>query len=167
VLIAVAYVSALWPGVQGLRPPKAYHPVSVAPSAESVEFYETLARLGNSGPLLELPTGGKYLMKYSSSQVLLSAYHHRRTSGCFAAFRPREVGVVRSLAAELPDREAMAALRAMGFTTLVVHSPDGSSGRGRLVSKLEAAAREPEPSLTLLHRTPGMTAFILQPAASK
>ena len=166
-LIALAYAAALWPGLQGLAPRGVYHRVTVAPSPESVEFYETLARLGNSGPLFEVPTGGRYAMTYSSTQVLLSAYHHRRTSGCFAAFRPSGLGSVRSLGAELPDPEAVAALRAMGFTTLVVHHPHGPSAGGGLVASLAASAQQPEPMLKLLHGTHGLTAFNLQPLASE
>jgi len=106
-------------------------------------------------------------MTYSSTQVLLSAYHHRRTSGCFAAFRPSGLGSVRSLGAELPDPEAVAALRAMGFTTLVVHHPHGPSAGGGLVASLAASAQQPEPMLKLLHGTHGLTAFNLQPLASE
>jgi hypothetical protein len=148
--------------VLGLEPPAAFSRISSEPSAETIEFYETLANLGNTGPLLEVPSGPMYVAE-SSRRAWLSAYHHRRTSSCYNSFHPPRIHEVIALSSELPDRDAMTSLRAMGFTTLVVHHPSRSRGQRRLMAKLAEAAKEPDPMLQLLHETTTMTAYSLQP----
>jgi len=161
-LILTAYIVTLRPAVLGLEPPTGFSRISSEPRAETIEFYETLANLGNAGPLLEVPSGPMYVAE-SSRRAWLSAYHHRRTSSCYNSFRPPRSHEVSALSSELPDRNAIASLRAMGFTTLVVHHPSPSQGRRKLLAELAEAEKEPNPMLQLLHETTTMTAYSLQP----
>lgn len=151
VLIAAAGVAALRPGLPARFP---VEPVRLRPARADIAFFEALERKGNRGPLFEVPVqlrvglGGP---GSAISQVLLSAYHGRRTSGCYNSILPRETRELSARAARLPEPSALGALRDLGFTTLVVHHARAPA----LAPALDAAG------LARLHRTPSMSAWAL------
>ncbi len=128
------------------------------PHPDDLAFFEGLARAGNTGPLLELPlhveqlaTGGR---GSAIHQVLLSTYHGRRTSGCYNSYLPASTTALLPLAERLPEVEALRALRAQGFSTLVVHQAAGPEIQERI-----ARAAGPEGPLRRLRRSRLMAAY--------
>jgi len=159
-LVIAAAIAVLLPDRLGLGPPVTLTTVPLRPSAETLAFFEELERRGDAGPLLELPIdlhSTAYLMNGAGMQSLLSAYHHRRTSGCYNAKHPPEMARIEALARRLPDDDALAEIRAMGFRTIVVHQPPG----GPLVARLEAATGDH--ALRRIQSSPSMTAFAVLP----
>jgi hypothetical protein len=159
-LVLVTAAVVLLPDRLGLGPAAALESVRLRPPEQTLAFYEELEHRGDTGPMLELPIdldSTEYLMNGAGMQTLLTAYHHRRTSGCYNAKRPPELATVEALAARLPDPKAWAALRAMGFRTIVVHQPPG----GPLVARLAGAAAEL--GLRRIYATDSMTAFAVAP----
>jgi len=139
-LIACAWVDTLRPRTLGFEPRVEYRMVSVRPPAEEITFFAELARLGNRGPLLEVPIHPKHAARVSRA-VLLSAYHLRRTSPCYNSFVPPITAEVAGLASELPDPAALAKLASLGFTTVVAHHPEASGPvAAELRRRLDAAA---------------------------
>jgi hypothetical protein len=94
-----------------------FEALRVRPPRESVAFFEALGRMGNAGPVLELPleTTPYESMQHAPARIVLAAYHRRRTSACFGSFVPP----ARQRLAEVSAR--FDALRGLGFTTLVLH----------------------------------------------
>ncbi len=100
------------------------------PHAESLEvgadpaeirFFRKLEELGNEGPILELPVrAGMARTLTSPRQILLTAYHGRRTWTCFSSFHPDGRDKVKNLIDRLPARLAQKRLRRLGFTTLII-----------------------------------------------
>jgi hypothetical protein len=156
-LILVAYVDVARPRVIGLTPPVVYQPIKIRPTDDAIRFFQTLAEKGNTGPLLEVRDQGAPSRK-EGPQVLLSAYHHRRTSACRATFPPPVISEVRNLSGLLPDPDAIRAIGAMGFTTILVHHPRKVQNRS-YVEGFEAAT-----DTGLLQRVHGenlMTAYAI------
>ena len=90
-LVAVVFIETLRPGLPArfhfeMRP--------LRPPEHAIAFFEELAALGNAGPLMELPVDGPSLDRGSTS-MLLSAYHHRRTSRCYNSFLPASAAPTR------------------------------------------------------------------------
>jgi len=133
-----------------------YAAYSIRPDAEVLGFFEALAREGNEGPILELPAHDKNIFAAAES-TLWTAYHRRRTSRCMNSHRPPEVAEVSSIAARLPAPEALGALRARGFTTLVVHHPPRNPFGAALRERIDASG------LRLLHRTERLSGYALGP----
>ncbi len=130
--------------------------VEARPSDEEVEFFEELERLGNRGPLLELPMN----LYDAARPILLTAYHHRRTSSCLASYRPRGYDELEERSRRLPERETIDALIALGFTTVVIRTPAGPTQPWRTRLRLDAAHRE---GLERIHATGAMAAYALRP----
>ena len=63
----------------------------------------------------------------------------------------------------LPAREAVDALRHLGFTTVVLHHAPGTIGASLHVPPFERAAASREPTLRALQRTDGLSAWELLP----
>lgn len=156
-LIAVTYVDVLRPRTLGLEPRLEYVMSAQRPSQESLDFYRVLAERGNAGPLFEIPTG--HTPMRASNSILLSAYHHRRTSWCYGSFHPPSYERVRALGQELPGREALDEAREMGFTTIVVHHREDLIGLGRRLALF--AARNPG-ELRRVHEDGSMTAWAIE-----
>jgi hypothetical protein len=164
--VLLVFVSTLRPAWLGLDPPVRYRALPVRPAEKELAFFEALAGNGNAGPLLEVPRGGIFL---EAHRVLLTGYHRRRSSACVNALAP-ETARVRSLSERLPDPAALAKLRAMGFTTLLVHHPAHRAGSGghTQAEEIHAAAARPGAPLRLIHGSDSMTAYeilALAPAA--
>jgi hypothetical protein len=165
--LGVALVAAAWLASFGWRLPLHWQLDPMRPPQASIDFFTELAKLGNDGPLLETPvdyTGGTDILG-ASARILLQAWHGRRTSACYGSYIEPAREQLAELAAALPDREAARALRAQGFTTVVLHHPQGlvrSLGR---IRPFEVAAAEPDPPVRFLHRIESMSAYALEPEA--
>lgn len=104
--------------------PEPFPRQTVEVRADPVEilFYERLEKLGNDGPILEAPLlTGIARSVHAPGRILLSAYHHRRTSTCFGSFRASGGDELADLVRQLPEDNAIDGLRELGFTTLVVN----------------------------------------------
>jgi hypothetical protein len=161
-LVAITYLATLRPAALGLEAPVVYRAHVARPEAEALEFFRTLELRGNQGPILELPIG------YGSPgpramQILTSAYHHRPTSSCYNSFIPAEFRETWQLGKRVPDPQALATLREMGFTTVVAHH----SSKIQLIvfnkAKLERAASAPEGPIRRIHATTAMSAYEILP----
>ena len=125
----------------------------------------TLEQAGNRGPLLELPvdrTNPGYTFRAAPLQQLLTAYHHRRTSGCYVSFIPEQVRGLAAISNGLPRDAALDRALELGFTTIVVHHgerlPAGQAIERRFRGALEAGTSRLEPIAT----SATMTAYSLR-----
>ncbi len=112
----------------------------IHPHAGDLEYFAELERIGNRGPLFELPLPGDRVND-PAEWILLSAWHGRRTSACFGSFQPSDRKRLAELAEELPEPHAVRELAALGFTTIVVHDPF-RSGVGWATRLLRPTSRE-------------------------
>ncbi len=102
--------------------------VPLRPSDDLLALHEQLP----PGPVLNLPWArGK-----SGEYLLLSAYHHRRIGACYNSFEAPIAARLRVLAEAVPDPEAIQALAALGFDSIVVH--DDVYARPEIRSRLDA-----------------------------
>jgi len=123
-LLALAALAALRPPLPGVQPAPRLVAVRVAPDPAEVDFYADLADAGNDGPIVELPYDPRD-MRRTSTAVLLSAYHRRRTAACWGSRRPDHVAEIQNLAGQLPKAAGVEGLAEMGFTTVVRRQPVG------------------------------------------
>jgi hypothetical protein len=119
-LILLAYVDTLRPETLGLRPRFSYRAVPFRPSPEVITFFQKLAALGNTGPILEVPVNPDSFMTRSAA-VFVQAYHRRPTSQCYNSYPGALRDEVKQISEGLPDTSAVRALQELGFTTIVVH----------------------------------------------
>ncbi|MBW2272155.1 MAG: hypothetical protein JRG96_02695 [Deltaproteobacteria bacterium] len=156
-LVALVFVFTVRPAWLGLEPPVRYRALPMRPADPELAFFESLARGGNTGPLLEVPRGGIFL---EAHRVLLTGYHRRRSSACVNALAP-QTAEVWDLAERLPDPAALAQLHAMGFTTLLAHHPARLEGGAAdaLAERIHAASRQPGSPLRRIHGIDSMTAY--------
>jgi len=158
--LAIVMIAATetWILVGPVRPSAARDSLlEAAPPAEDIEMYASLERLGNDGPLLELPIGDadrEYVFR-SPRRILLAAYHGRRTSACYASFLPPGRDELRRQSLSLPDRAAIERFCALGFTTAIVHL-DTPLGRHMAEQFQQAAAQG---TVTYLAADRAMSAF--------
>jgi hypothetical protein len=154
--IALAAISVMRPDAFGAPQPRGWDVHEVHADQESVRFFAALARLGNDGPLLELPYDPYSLIP--ADRIFLISFHHRRTSTCYASFQPPVAKEIAALSARLPDPEAVLRLRALGFTTVIVHHElDPADSLGTRLRDTE----ENRKSLRLLRANRSLTAFEL------
>jgi hypothetical protein len=143
---------------------RSYHWVleAIRPRDEIVQFFETLEDKGSRGPLFEVPCFDRRLSTGVDMprRILLSAYHHRRTSACLASYRPPREAELAAIAQRLPQDEAIRELAALGFTTLLVHHPGGA--RGVRTRGFAESAKRPDAPLRALHATNEMSAFEIE-----
>jgi hypothetical protein len=138
-LVAAAFVDTLRPAYLGLSPPVSYRPLPMRPPEATLALFDRLEQLGNAGPLLELPVDRRdkdYSFNRATSQHLLTAYHRRRTSGCYSSFVPPAVHALARLG-PLSEKETLDRIRALGFTTVVV---DRRVAEGAAAEEVERAA---------------------------
>lgn len=121
-LIAVAMLTAVRPEALGAPQSSVWQLQRIRPDPSTRRFFDQLAERGNDGALLELPFLADVGIEANTDRILLTAYHRRRTSACFASFLPSEVQQVGELANRLPEPSAARELRALGFTTVIVHA---------------------------------------------
>lgn len=129
-VLAVASLTLLWPGIVGFDGTTRWNTLEIRPKAEDIRFFADLARLGNEGPILELPfDDGGYLLFLAPDRISLSFYHERRTSACFGSYTPDRSELKRAAAA-LPAVEAKETLMRMGFTTVIDHQKPNLRAKG-------------------------------------
>lgn len=158
-LIAIAFVETLFLGSGELRPVR-FQPLAMRPPHEHIALFEELEALGNKGPLLEVPirwSAPPFRTGAVPAQVLLSAYHHRSTSGCYASFVPVVVRKHERLSTGLLEPDGIARARAAGFTTLIVHHSD-RAGRTYL-DELKRVADSSTGALEMLATSKDMSAY--------
>jgi hypothetical protein len=162
-LVAMTAAELLFPGLLGLGPRPEYAAFEMKPRGETIAFYEELEAAGNDGPLLEIPMPQRNMRRMTQA-VLMSAWHHRKTSACYNSYLPDELKRVEQLTANLSKPGALAELRRLGFTTLVVHhDSEGSRGYAR---SIEAYARgRGRRWLRKLATSPDLTAYEIASAA--
>ena len=154
-MVAVVFADTLFPELVGERSPAVYRAFAIRPEEEKLRFFAQLEELGDTGPLVELPSRGWSKTREARRQ-LLQAYHHRPVSSCYNSVIAPGRKHVEQLVDRLPEPEAILALRELGFRTLVVHR----AGAAR--QRLEQAARESE-LLEPLHASDSMAAFRIAP----
>lgn len=166
-LIGLAWLDVASPPMLGLSPAFEFEVLDVRPSADALALFDALESepgpASEAGALLEYPV--KHINFYKASKgVLLSAYHHRRTSYCYNSVLPRTSRELEVLAARLPDPQALHELHALGFDTLVMHHEHGALG-GALHRRQIAALDTGQPD-ALLRRIAGndsLTAYRILP----
>jgi hypothetical protein len=83
---------------------------------------------------LELPIPQKNrgrTFREAPTQHLLSAYHHRRTSGCYVSLIPRKLRNLAAVSGRLPEPDALEHAKKVGFTTIIAHHRSGRRGPNR------------------------------------
>lgn len=160
-LLAVALETLVLPNLEEPfytgRPYARVDTLLIPSAQESIAFFDRLLHIGNSGPLLELPLETPErpdTLLPGAWRILLTSYHHRRTSACYGSVMP-------------PSREQLsevlgnfAALSDLGFTTVIVHhaSPAGTKER----RWLDARARSGRPLRKLLSNSL-LAAYAIEP----
>jgi hypothetical protein len=154
-LVVLAGIEVTRPRALGLEPHYEWQAYPVRVPAETIAFFAELARLGNTGPLFEVPPDGLNL--FTAPKRILRGFHHRRrTSACFGSYRPPGMEDLEAMAARLPERAAAEALHQASFTTLIVDGPVA-------IESLVRATRAPDSPLRLLHRSRRLAAFAIEP----
>ncbi len=169
-LIVVAAADTLRPHFLGLNPRYQLDTVAIRPSDSAIAFYQRLEDLENRGPIFQVPGGFTSFKPVELSDILLSAFHHRRTSACFGSHRPASQTMLSNIAKRLPSREAFKELQALGFTTIVVQEKSRSSkagttkGRYRLKrrsTRFRESADQHQDVLRRIHSEGTRTAYAL------
>lgn len=159
-LVAITCVLVLRQPVAGLGPVASVYALSIRPDAEKLELFETLTKHENSGPLLELPHRKGDLTPHAKS-LLLTSFHHRRTSACYNSYAPPELEQVSSIARDMPSPSALSAARHLGFTTIVVRHPGDDQKATALLERMKKVSENPSSGLRLLHSGESLSAFTL------
>jgi hypothetical protein len=140
------------------------------PEAGELAFFAGLAARGDEGPIFEMPlrrARGRVTWSSTVRWIYRAGFHGRRTSSCFGAQIP-ERSELEALEARLPEREAIRALRALGFTTIVFDraldraSVAGEAWRGPRLPAFEREARAADGLLDRLHEGAGLVAFAIR-----
>jgi hypothetical protein len=158
-MVLAAAGVALRPAWLGFEPSVRFETLAIRPSQEDRAFFTQLAEMNNTGPVAEYPVVRRTGIA-AVEPILLSAWHGRKTSACNGvSFRPPALAEIEEIASRLPEREAVADLRARGFTTLVVHE----IGRAPLAPAFREAAERGDSGLRFLLDSSRMSAFALEP----
>lgn len=162
-LVGIAAFDVLRLPAAGLEPRYRWTLEEIQRDDEAIAFFAELARRGNTGPLLELPLLDRRHLLESTSRILLSGYHGRRTSACFGSYRPPGREALKTLVGRLPSERSLGELARLGFTTLVVHTPPDFLPTLRLTARLTRAAEDGR--LLAVYRNERHAAFQLLPDA--
>jgi hypothetical protein len=117
--------------------------------------------------MLELPvdrTNRAYTFLHAPTQQLLTAYHHRRTSGCYVSFIPQPVRGLASLTDALPDDEALAKAASLGFTTIVIHHGERLPSGQEIARRFRRRIETEDTGLEVIATSATMTAYALRGA---
>jgi uncharacterized membrane protein len=136
-ILIVIWLATLLPGLPGGLQLEMKR---LRPDEEVLTFWQELAARGNDGPIIELPIATAEENRLSIA-TLLTAYHGRRTGYCLNSSLPPDTQLVKELGERVPDVDALDALRALGFTTLVVNREGPSERRVRRLERIEEAAK--------------------------
>jgi hypothetical protein len=159
-LVLAAALDTLRPPGLGLAPRVVFEMTPIAPTAEQVAFFRELEARGNAGPIAEVPLDRRTQLR-NNAAILLSAYHHRRTSACRNSFLPPQLGELEATLARRPAPSAVRELGALGFTTVVVHHESGSPRLEALRRRFATSAREPGAALVPIHATRALSAYAI------
>lgn len=160
-LVALAFAASAGPSLPGVAPESPFRGYEIAPREGDLAFFAELASLGNDGPMLEVPVRSHDELRVElATQHWLTAYHRRRTSGCFGSRQKRKVAELESWSRRVPAGRSFDFLRGLGFTTVVVHHRD-RAGRSYLRS-VERAARQSQGRLERIASSDTLTAFALR-----
>jgi hypothetical protein len=120
----------------------------VRPPADLVDLYRS-----DDGPVLDLPLIFNPLgtMRANPHYVFLGAFHQRQIAGCYNSFNTQAQDDLVLLANRLPDSDAVAALAALGFRTLMVHEEFLGSRGGVARLREENWAKGAGTGLPLVH----------------
>lgn len=164
-LIFAAFAETLRPPFLGMTSAPPFGAFRVRPSEASLSFFDTLEQKGNRGPLLEIPVDRKnraYTFRYAPMQQLLTAYHHRRTSGCYVSFIPQQVRNLASISERLPEPEALDRALELGFTTIVIHHDERLPSGREIAERFRRSASVSEGRLVPIAASASMTAYELR-----
>ncbi|UCE84893.1 MAG: hypothetical protein JSU66_11090 [Deltaproteobacteria bacterium] len=158
-VLAVA-LDVLRPAALGLPPRIAYVSERIRPDPSALAFFEELAAGANDGPILELPFERTtiHAIAHAPGRILLSGYHHRRTSACFASYMG-DRGEIAEIVERLPARAALFDLQRLGFTTLLVHA--GTPKAASLRAAFDAEAASPAGALARIQASPALSAYAI------
>ncbi len=156
-LILGVFLVTVRPPLLGMEPPTTYAPQATRPPAKLLAFFASLESPGDVGPILELPFRrkrlgddgrGRFLLPYRLSyfseqaqQVLLAAYHGRRTSGCAASIIPPEREALHELEDRVSRRPVLRELARLSPRVAQQAQKDASVGG---FSNLAAGRRAPQ-----------------------
>jgi len=161
-LVLAAYIDTLRPASLGLAPRVAYTMAEIAPPPAALELFERLAAQGDHGPIAEVPLHRR-THRRNNEAILLSAYHHRRTSACRNSYLPQGLAALETTLAAVPAPAALDRLRALGFRTVVVHHAPGSPVGEALRRRFAARAAAPGSGLRLLAGNASYSAWSIAP----
>jgi hypothetical protein len=169
-LIAVALLDTLRPAFLGLAELPPFTRFRLAPSRETLDFFEALERRGNDGPMMEFPvlrqrpeTGMNVTWRSElTEQHWLTAYHHRRTTSCSGSVSDRVVpGLEAATLRFATDPTTADSLRARGVTTVVVHHRKDEAFERSYANSVTALAKTSDGRLRRIGTSPEMTAYEL------
>ena len=164
-VIFAVFAETLRPPFFGLAPAPPFGALRIRPSDASLAFFDALEQKGNRGPLLELPVDRKnraYTFRHAPMQQLLTAYHHRRTSGCYVSFIPQQVRGLASISEGLPEPEALDRALELGFTTIVIHHDERLPSGHEVAKKFRRSAPVGDGRLVPIATSATMTAYELR-----
>jgi hypothetical protein len=157
-LVLAAALEVIRPSMLGLPPTHEWQLHSIAADKNAIEFFRTLERLGNTGPILELPVDlGLANYTIGMSRISLSFYHHRRIAACMGSLEyaiPGRRALIR-IADRLPEPEAVNEIRRLGFTTVLI---DPKVAGTALLQRFRERAQHPESSGVRFFYSNGSTA---------
>lgn len=165
IIVAIVFVDTLRPEISGLPSRIEVLTPRVRPAEDTLDLYRRLAEDGPGGPIFEAPFGPLHQIQYSET-VLLSAYHHQRTSACASSYRQAKFEQMQTFSAELPSRDAVEGLCGLGFRSFVVHHADGVARSPYAVRFARTLAEQQDPGLVLFDQTSNLTAYVLATSSS-
>jgi hypothetical protein len=95
-------------------------------------------------------------------QQLLTAYHHRRTSGCYVSFIPQRVRGLAAISEGLPEPEALDRALELGFTTIVIHHDEHLPSGREIAERFQRSALVGDGRLVPIATSATMTAYALR-----
>jgi hypothetical protein len=120
----------------------------VRPSAALLALYDQAP----DGPILDLPFtyDGRGIMFEMPHYVFLGAYHRHPVGACYNSFILQVQHDIEALATRVPERDAVDALAAIGFRSVVVHDELLGRTNRRLapLAGVAAATHPPDPAQT-------------------
>jgi hypothetical protein len=129
---------------------------------EEIAFFQELARRGNAGPLLELPLDQtEHHPWVGPPRILMTLFHGRRTSACFGSYTVKGRKELQEQVERLPAPEAVAAIAAQGFTTVIFRHGLGHPAAFAILARLGKAAERGQPGIEHIYSTAERSAFAI------
>ena len=166
-LILATAAVALGAPALGLPRPANYEPRWVSLESEDKEFFATLEKLGNRGPIFELPMEAPGIagMLLNQRRLYQAMSHERRTSICGeGSYKPKESIELALIKMDVFDTDLVERLYGMGFTTIIVHHPAQAPKQTHPLVRLRQTSQIRGSGVRLLHQNTRMTAFELDPS---